>query len=594
MSATVMASCLAAFAASALMGGHASVFLPAGAALLGGLAMTLFAARALSAILRQPANTLLAIGQLEGDAAADLRSPARLEAELQRLDRLAVHAVQEKHNLADELQRVRDVAQAETRARADFLGGISHELRTPLNAITGYAMLLFEDVTEKGDPAMAGDLDRILVSSRRLLWLINDILDLSRLEAGALAVQRDAIDVPALMAAVAADAGPRIAQTAIASNVVLLSDGSKLRRALTCLLNAVICDRSTGLTLAATQPAPSDGLVRFTISGKDLDLSFLAEADMATASGMPATAAGLAANIVHRIMALLGGNIETSDDGVRQTAQLVLPLDDKRPGVQEGATATDAVALKRGRDPSGPRVILVIDDDTPTVDIMRRWLNHQGYRVISAGNGRDGLAKARREQPDFIILDIFMPGASGYEVLAELRADPDLQSIPVIIASSGDNRRLGLEAGAAEVLVKPVSRDWLFSILKVLEERISGDVLVIDDEADAREIVRRFGRMAGVNVRLASSAQEGLRAAREMRPSVIVLDLCMPDMDGFAMIEALAGDDALRKVPVMVLSQLDISPAQYAQLSQAGHVFQSKWNASPVQIVENIKIMAAR
>ena len=261
------------------------------------------------------------------------------------------------------------------------------------------------------------------------------------------------------------------------------------------------------------------------------------------------------------------------DTGLPDADRLLLPVPQQRTGVT--------------------RTVLVIDDDTDTIALMHRWLSDKGYHVVSATTGSEGLALVRNHRPDFIILDIFMPGQSGYDVLKELRADTALRSIPVIIASSDDNRAIGLKAGAAEVLVKPFAPGRLAEVMNSLGRSTGGNILVVDDEADSGELVRRFGHMAGMNVRIATSIEQGLEAARTEQPDAIVLDLCFPEADGFTMLEALTKDASLRNIPVMILSQFDISPEQHNKISAAGHHFHAKWKTSPSEIVTNLKTLMA-
>lgn len=549
----------------------------------------------LSAVLARPGDTLLAIKRIEGDASPVNR--AALASAYRGLDDLLVRAAHEKNGRISELARAREVARAEGENRADFLAGMSHELRTPLNAIIGYAMLLAEDAADAGQAATARDLDKILQSSRHLLRLINDLLDLSRLNAGEVAVERSVVDVAALVdAAVAEAAGDalragldvRAAVTPAAR--VMVGDGPRLRQCLSALLASLLATlRDQVVTVQVALSAADETRIEFRFAGHQGDLARTASEapspDLIPSPAMDSSV--LTMTVVGRLAALMGGALTDGDGAV------VLSLPRNAPSAD--LAESDPVATDVSR-PSGlvPRTVLVIDDDASTTDLLGRWLGAQGYRVMSAPDGLRGLDLARSETPDFVILDIFMPGQSGYEVLAQMKADPVLRTIPVIIASSDDNRRLGLEAGAAEVLVKPLSRQRLRSVLDVLGEQVRGDLLVVDDDEDVREIVGRYAVQAGLTVRLAADGAEGLALARAHPPGAIILDLCMPGTDGFAMIEALATDPALSGVPVMVLSQMDIGVREHVRLQKAGHVFHPKWKSSPIEVVENIKTMVAR
>jgi DNA-binding response OmpR family regulator/signal transduction histidine kinase len=553
--------------------------------------------RRLADLLSSTADTLASIGQLKDDTAPSVRPAGSFQARIRTLEQAAVRAMQERLNRLSDLQRARDAAQAESVSRSAFISGVGHELRTPLNAIIGYAMLLSEDMAGRGEDDMARDMDRILVASRRLLRLINNILDFSRLDSGTTVVERSALDVRAVTSLVAAESGLDTCplETSVSpSAALMIGDEAKLRQILTCLLGSITTASSCDVRLAVDTDPAHDSRICFTFSGTGLSAAALRGALNEDKSALPAavTTATLAASVVRRLAALLDGEINVTADEASVRAALSLP---RNGGIGE-AGIPDAERLPPSASqyrPDATRTVLVIDDDADTIALMDRWLSDRGYHVLSAITGSEGLALAHSHRPDFIILDVFMPGKSGYDVLKELRADAALKSIPVIIASSDDNRVIGLEAGAAEVLVKPLAPGRIADVIRALSEPTGGNILVVDDEADSGELVRRYGHMAGMNVRIATNIDQGLAAARTERPDAIVLDLCFPDADGFAMIEALAKDDGLRKVPVMILSQFDISPEQHMKINSAGHHFHAKWKTSPSDIVANLKTLVA-
>lgn len=385
----------------------------------------------------------------------------------------------------------------------------------------------------------------------------------------------------------------------------MLGDIVRLRQCLNTIVGHVLqCNPGREVLLEADLADDGDDHIRFRVndeSGRLVAGVRAAAADADPDATRVLDADSLAATVAGRLATLLGGRLgaELNANGTGSLT-LTIPLNSAGEEAELSAARTRPDAFEahsRVASVEGaaePRLVLVIDDDEPTTDLLRRWMNSQGYGVITAMNGPQGLALARSRKPDLIILDIFMPGQSGYEVLAALKADETLRNIPVIVASSDDNRRLGLEAGAAEVLVKPLSRDRLRNVLDVIGEQVQGDILVVDDDPNVREIVKRYASQAGLSVRVAESGAEGLDFARLQTPGAIVLDLCMPNTDGFQMMQALAADATLSQVPVMVLSQLDITIDEHTRIREAGHSFHPKWKASPLQIVQNIKTMVAR
>ena len=563
-------------------------------------------ARMLGETLSRPADTLLALARIDNEI--DLTPEARaatLAAEYARLEDALLRALHEKNGRLSEMARARDKALGENQAQAQFFTSMSHELRTPLNAIIGYAMLLYEDANEAGDAAMARDLDRILVSGRHLLALINDVLDLSRIEAGRVSIERSVVDVNGVVQALSAEFADDTRRNGntyrvfVAPNAsVMLGDVVKLRQCLTTLLaNAFKFSTASEVGLDVTL-APSKNQIRFSVSdrGGGIPDDMLSSIFDTVKGGEESNfrkfdTTGLGLSVVKRMVGLMGGEIivdTTLGEGSVFTLALPLSVAGETVPLAPSPANDDAAARK------GNRVALIIDDDPATIDLARRWMGRQGYNVIAAQNGLDGLDMARTQKPDIIILDIYMPGLSGYDVLEQIRADQRLKQVPVILCSSDDNRRLGLERGAAEVLVKPLSQDRLREVLEVLTGDADGEVLLVDDDPDAAEIVRRCAKHAGLRVHQVFSGDQGLEYARAHKPRAIVLDLLMPDSDGFSMLDALAADAALNDVPVLVLSSSEINAEEHSRIHNAGHVFHAKGKSSPLQIVQNLKTMVSR
>ncbi len=598
-------------ALSAVLGLDPTLLSPTLAAGIGGGWLAMSAAlgwgvtQVLGPVLSRPADALAMLARLDGEI--DLTPEARatnLAAEYARLEDALLRAMHEKNGRLSDMTRARDKALNENQAQAQFFASMSHELRTPLNAIIGYAMLLYEDTTEAGDTAVARDLDRILVSGRHLLALINDVLDLSRIEAGRVSIDRSVVDVNGVIQALSAEFADETRRNGntyrvfVAPNAsVMLGDAVKLRQCLTTLLsNAFKFSTANEVGLDVTL-APSKNQIRFSVSDNGggiphdvLDTLFDTLKGGEESNFRKFDTTGLGLSVVKRMVGLMGGEILVDTTwGEGSVFTLALPLSVAGETVPMAPSPADVAPTKRGN-----RLALIIDDDPATIDLARRWMGRQGYDVIAAHNGLDGLDMARTRKPDIILLDIYMPGLSGYDVLDQIRADARLKNVPVILCSSDDNRRLGLERGAAEVLVKPLSQDRLREVLDVLTGDADGEILLVDDDPDAAEIVRRCAKHAGLRVHQAFSGEQGLSYAREHKPRAIVLDLRMPDSDGFSMIDALADDAALNDVPVLVLSASEINTQEHTRIRDAGHVFHAKGKSSPLQIVQNLKTMVSR
>jgi CheY-like chemotaxis protein len=235
-------------------------------------------------------------------------------------------------------------------------------------------------------------------------------------------------------------------------------------------------------------------------------------------------------------------------------------------------------------------VILAIDDDPDVLDLMVNRLADTEFSVVAARGGEAGLKLASQIQPDLITLDILMPGLDGWEVLRRLKANPELRHIPVIMMSILENRALAFGMGAAECLVKPVARDRLLEVLRshAKVEPGTAPVLVVDDEPDARALVRDILNGAGYAVAEAGNGKEALAAIAKERPGLVVLDLMMPELDGFAVLEHLAADPALRTLPVVVLTALALSPEDEQRLKAGSQLVLSKAALSTDALLDDL------
>lgn len=240
------------------------------------------------------------------------------------------------------------------------------------------------------------------------------------------------------------------------------------------------------------------------------------------------------------------------------------------------------------------RRALVIDDDEAALSLMRRRLGRLGYVVLSASEGEAGLAIARSEKPDLIVLDIFMPGMNGYEVLEDIRADEAIGLTPVIIVTVDDDRLRALKLGATEYLTKPVPQEQLVRALAIFNEQLNGEILVIEDDPDAANIIVRSAAQFGISARCASDGIEGIRMIREKSPAAVVLDLTLPGMNGFQILEMIREDALLADVPIIIVSGRSVSLAEHEAITSAGCTYFMKGEVSPREIAQTlVRAMAA-
>ena len=242
---------------------------------------------------------------------------------------------------------------------------------------------------------------------------------------------------------------------------------------------------------------------------------------------------------------------------------------------------------------SSRKSALVIDDDSATIDLMSRWLERSGYDVRAATNAEQGLAIAQTMAPDIVLLDALMPGRTGYDILPHLTALPALRDTPILIVTVDDDRGRGLAAGASDYVRKPITETRLREIISVYERDLEGEVLIIEDDRDAAELLERTVRRLGFSTRRAADGAEGLAALGDSRPVAILLDLNMPDLNGFEFIERLAQSENYASIPLIVLSGQELSVAQHHHLLASGCRYYMKGSAAPREIAATLREMVA-
>lgn len=471
--------------------------------------------------------------------------------------------------LADSLVRARDEAERANLAKSQFLTAMSHELRTPLNAIIGYSEMLVEDADELGLESMSADLDRIREAGRHLLEVINQVLDLSRVEAGRMEVEIGAVDLDALVDSVAKTIAPlaerqhnRFHFEHTGALGAVATDATKLRQILLNLLgNACKFTRDGEVRLSVTRDVTG---TLFTVSDngvgiapEDLERIFepFTRGGGAQAQGFSGTGLGLP--LSRHFAQLIGGTLSvTSAPGGGSTFSLSLA---HAPAPAAGALADHGEIHT---------TVLVVDDDPDARRLLKLALERGGHRVVTATSSDEGLAMARRLRPGAILLDLVMPERDGWAALAALQADPQLARTPVIIVSTVDARSIGFAVGVDGYVTKPVDRALLLSVVERALDRGArlGPILVVEDDPNARELLVRALVAQGHQVVEARDGQEGLHQLERYGAALIVLDLIMPNLDGFELAERVRGDTRWNDVPIVVVSAADPSPMELARL----------------------------
>jgi signal transduction histidine kinase/DNA-binding response OmpR family regulator len=463
------------------------------------------------------------------------------------------------------------------RHKSEFLANMSHELRTPLNAIIGYSEMLQEDAADMGAEQFTDDLKRINAAGKHLLELINAVLDLSKIEAGKMDLYLESFDVAGLVRDIAAVIQPLAAKNANRLEVrcsdaigTMRADLTKVRQALFNLLSNAckFTDRGT-ISLAVAREAV-DGQESMVFSVGDTGIGMTPEqltrlfevfsqADAATTRKYGGTGLGLA--LSRRLCRMMGGDVTVeSEAGRGSTFAIRLPA-----LVADAVDEPAAPSAPIDSAPPGVGTVLVIDDEAAVRDLMQRFLTKEGFRVVTAPGGVEGLRQARDLRPDAITLDVMMPGMDGWAVLSALKADPDVADIPVIMLTIVDDKNLGYALGASDYLTKPIDRERLVTVLK--QYRRDRPVLVVDDDVAVRHLFRRLLEPEGYAVVEAENGRVALERLREVSPSVILLDLMMPEMDGFDFAAELRRHEVWREIPIIVVTARDLTRDDHERLN---------------------------
>src|SRR6516225_9545329 len=525
---------------------------------LGAIALALILGRTISWSLIGPIREIDT--RLDEIAAGDFTQRVKV-GNRDELGALAANVNRTSEQLGD-LYRQLEMASAHKSA---FLASMSHELRTPLNAIIGYSEMLYETAQDEGQEDFLPDLTKIRDAGRHLLGLINDILDLSKIEAGKMELYLEAVDLARLVEEVrsiveplAAANGNRLEIVCPAALGAFYTDRTKLKQSLLNVLSNA--SKFTHDGRVGLEVKPGDAEISFIVSDTGIGMTeeqqgrlfqAFSQADASTTRQYGGTGLGLA--ITKHFCEMLGGSITVeSTPGRGSTFTVTLP--------DRGRALSTTAAVPEGAEQAA--LVMIVDDDPNARDLLAATVRREGYRVIEATDGQAAVTLARRWHPDVVTLDVLMPRMDGWAVLTALKSDPELAEIPVIIVTVLADRGIAVSLGAAEFLTKPVDRARLAATIR---QHVygSGVVLIVDDEAESRGLARRHLDRLGWEVAEAADGADALSwLSQNSRPAMILLDLLMASMNGFAFLEEIEKHAQWRGIPIVILTAMPLGAAE--------------------------------
>ncbi|MBN1262193.1 MAG: GAF domain-containing protein [Anaerolineae bacterium] len=514
----------------------------------------------------------------------------------------------ENARLYQDAQETAEKLKEVDRLKSEFLANMSHELRTPLNSIIGFSRVILKGIDGPLTDMQQTDLQAIYESGKHLLSLINDILDHSKIEAGKMEFVFEPVELGTLLRSVMSTAKalvkdkPIELQQHIPDDLpVIVADERRIRQVIINVMgNASKFTEEGYIALSATHDA-QNVLIQVADTGIGIppdryDKVFAAFEQVDSSSTRAFGGTGLGLPVSKKFVEAHGGRIWfESEVGVGSTFYVSLPISGPPPDLDEGSEAGANAAPIPEKEGDETLTVLTVDDDAGVITLFRRYLSNKGYRVVGLTQGARVVEEAKRLKPYAITLDIIMPDKNGWEVIRDLKSDPETRNIPIVVCSIVGERDKGLSMGVADYLVKPILEQDLLDALERLSEQSDVlHILVVDDNPDDRNLLSRILKDAGYEVLEAPGGAEAIAMIHVMVPDLVVLDLMMPEVDGFAVLESMKAGDMTRSIPVIVVTAKDLAEAEREALTARVQALLQKGIFDQQHLLEDVEAALSR